>query len=194
MAITFSELTDSVLILLYELKRNGKQNYYGLKSMMRILNYPYSYSDIYQLARYLETDGYVKTYIAIGDAFLEITTLGLINVEKRASTFKSYTEFVQNIKDKNLLEQIEPLNDETLKNARKDIVDKLKEINAKLHQQFGESADVYIDVTVLNSELTKLRPNKETILSIMHSLREYPSIKLELGQLSEMLDIDIYRR
>jgi hypothetical protein len=93
MALTFSELIERILILTYLFKKSGKNEYLSVKSILETLNYTYSYSDIYQIAKYLQTDGQESILPSLGDSFIQITTQGTITVEKKLFSSAYFKEF-----------------------------------------------------------------------------------------------------
>ena len=189
---TFSNLIDSILVILYRLKSAGKSDYYGLKSIFKTLKYPFTYGDIYQVAKYLHADGLVTVLPSLGDAYIEITTQGVITTERRKSTWPEYYNFVKELESTRMLENIEPYSIESIFNTRKDILEKVKEIRNILKSSLkDDKADIFFDLDGLDAELRKLNPNKEVIISKLYSLNPYSPVRLEVRQLMDMLDLDI---
>ncbi len=155
--MSYRELLDIVLNLLYKLKFQRGGRFYSVSDIVNSLNYPLDLTDIIEVGKYLEAQGYIKAEYVFGDVFAGITSSGIVHIEERLEETPKTDEF------SNLIEKISEYDENSILRFRKPLyrlIDKMKTI---LKNKKRGKTDVGKDVDILKLELTKINPDMEII-------------------------------
>jgi Mn-dependent DtxR family transcriptional regulator len=186
--LKYKELYDYILGVLYSLKRKKESGFFSLKDIIESLGYNSSPSEVFEIAKYLEAEGYVKISSSLGDVFVEITPNGIVYIEEKDENFMStFEEFLKKQQlERNFDRIASRLSKSKIQQSRKTIIDKvdqlIKYLNA--HKIFKKS-DIFTDMKILKLELQKTDPDKEVVsikVAKLETLSELRDQSLELKE------------
>lgn len=193
----YTELLDKVLGILYLLKiENKKTGYYSLKEIISsVLKYPSSPYDIREIGKYLEAQGFVKAIYNFQGVYGEITTSGIVYIERKGEEFinelKKYIDKVDNLEKSAKGEH--DITNPTLESVKKerepiyDMLNKLKDIVTEKIQP--NNYDILKDIEILQSELEKLNPDKEIVGNKLNAISSIDILRYYYNDLINILNI-----
>ena len=179
--LKYTELLDYILKALKEIKPQTQDKFVSLVSFLKIFKYPFNYSDVPEIAKYLEARGFIKALPVIGDVRVQITTSGLVYVENKETIepdfVVKYEAFVKMLRDENDGKTLMVrLSDENY-NPKKTIGLILDAIVTKIE------GDYKLDAEVIRLELSKSNPDLKLIEFKINNLEQNQSIKEEVNAL-----------
>jgi hypothetical protein len=177
----YIETLDNVLIVLYILKQKHSKDLFSLNQIIKGLGAKLSQNDIYNVGKYLETDGLVNIFSTIGDMFLTITPQGIVYVEK------NFEQNIANFTD--LSDTISGFNEKAVEEARKPIYEMVDKIKSKFRGKGQETKDAKIDLDIIKSELRKSKPSTGVLVLKINDLEKFNNIRYELFELKNLLDV-----
>ncbi|TDX02191.1 hypothetical protein [Dinghuibacter silviterrae] len=194
--LKYKELYDYIVSVLYELKRKGQTGFFSLSEIVDNLNYPATPSDIYDIGKYLEAEGYAKANFNLGDAYVEITPQGIVYIENKEESFlPTFEEFLQKkAKHAEIGKVASKLSDKSLVKSRKPIVEKISNIVQYLNSHaVYRNSDFHKDAKILKLEIEKINPDKEVVIMKLINLEQLSTIKQQTNEVRDFIDYYISR-
>ncbi len=188
--LKYKERYDYILGILYTLKRKRQYGFFSLKDIIEHLDTMSKPGEVYEIARYLEAEGYVRTLYSPGDVFVEITPSGIICIEEKDANFMSaFEDFLVRQELKQQVEKaVSKLSEAKVKASRKPIIDEISEIIKYLNSnKILKKSDVNIDAKILKFELQKMIPDREVISIKLSKMGEFSELSNQIFQLKEYL-------
>jgi hypothetical protein len=195
MIMELKKLINYIMTSLLYYKRNGKDRAYSLKKIINIFDKNINFNDIFEIAKYLEAQGYIKADYILGDVLIQLTTHGQIEFEEK---FDDYiTEIIDKITNEELYDGLDKIADkfieETIKQSKEDILKLIEDIEKEIESstENGNSR------TYLNKlEIIKLTINDEPIqmeilASAINVLVNCKIVTHKIRELAAMLNLNI---
>ncbi|HAO20520.1 MAG TPA: hypothetical protein DCQ37_08675 [Desulfobacteraceae bacterium] len=176
----YMELLDNVIFILYELKKTKGINWYCLNNIVELLNYDSKISEVNEIAKYLEAQGYLELMSEFGMIFVQITSAGLVYVEKN--------QIQRDLKDIDL-DKVNIYNEDDYFLFRKPLLDIVKKMKSILTKNKKGKADIGKDVEILKLEISKINPNKEIIELKLYDLKKERLLGQYLGHIRDAIEI-----
>jgi hypothetical protein len=195
MEITYKQLLDYTVGVLYELRvKNKKTGYFSLKEIVNFFDYDANFDGIKDIAKYLEAQGYVKAIFNYGDVFVELTTRGIVNFEEKNDVFvKSFNDFVK--KDE-LQEKFKILignsEKEIYSDAKSNLITELSDFKKSTSTRNNKELlkDFFSDLDILILELKKDNPDNEILAHKTNKLLENIKLRDKLSKILSKLNLD----
>jgi DNA-binding PadR family transcriptional regulator len=173
--LEYKKLLDYIVCMLYVLKQEGKYGYFETKKIIDVFEYPANNNEILEIAKYLEAKGFVNVLYYIGGSSIQITTIGILYIEKDKGDIEIVKNYMSKIHDDSKTkEEITNKTPEQIIKDRQFIYDKLDLIILEINNKLGPKGyDLIKDVEVLKIELYKIMPNMNLIeekLNILNSI------------------------
>lgn len=186
--LKYKDLYDYIVGVLYSLKKDKKTGYYSLREIVENLEQPSTPSEIFEIGKYLEAEGYVKADFRVGDVFIEITPQGIVYFEDKSAEF--ITKFEEFVKQKNNQEKVDKvaskLSAESIQKSKKLVLEKIETIIKHLESAKEiNHPDVLIDAKILKLEIEKENPDNEVVTIKIMNLESFAGLKQESNELKE---------
>ncbi len=194
--LKLNALYDYILLVLYELKKQDKLYAFSLNDILKTLNNPLSASEQYNVAKYIEVEGYAKVDYSIGGIFLTLTTSGVAYIERQDNELE--TTFSNFIADKHI--QINADNILHYKDAMPDgnkiAVRQIAKNNVLLRigniikllkrSKYTKNSDLVKDAEILKIEVEKQKPDKEIVILKIENLDHLGHLDQLVQQTAEL--------
>lgn len=155
--LKYSQVLDYILILLSDIKRSAPTSFLSLPAVLNILEYKVSFSEVVDIAEYLETKGYINVVNNIGDILIQITTSGLLFVEEfNQTTLNNYSLFLE---EKMLQGKISLQLFKSRKKPKTKVLELINDIKKNIISQEGNKSDFVKDIDVIRIEMSKKIPD-----------------------------------
>lgn len=186
--LKYKDLYDYIIGVLYSLKKAKKTGYYSLREIVENLDQPSTPSEVFEIGKYLEAEGYVKADFRVGDVFIEITPQGVVYFEDKNVEF--ITKFEEYVKQKNNQEKVDKvaskLSAESIQKSKKLALEKIDSIIRHLEASKGSMhSDILIDAKILKLEIEKENPDNEVVTIKIMNLESFAGLKEESNELKE---------
>ncbi len=160
--LEFKKLYKYVLKMLKDFKEINPNAYISLPDILEILNYKASFNEALEIAKYMETRGWLNSLFVIGDVRLQITSAGLVEIDEYEEGFdEEYKNYLSDLtKEKGQLKlttYTEP------KDSKLHVVEFLNDISSKIKETEGHEIDLNKDIEIIKIELSKSQPNIEAL-------------------------------
>ncbi len=160
--LEFKKLYKYVLRMLKDFKEINPNAYISLPDILEILNYKASFNEALEIAKYMETRGWLNSLFVIGDVRLQITSAGLVEIDEYEEGFdEEYKNYLSDLtKEKGQLKltaYTEP------KDSKLHVVEFLNGISSKIKETEGHEIDLNKDIEIIKIELSKSQPNIEAL-------------------------------
>lgn len=198
MQITYKQLLDFTIGVLYELRvKNKRTGYFSLNEIVKYFDYEINYDEIKDLAKYLEALGYVKSMYTFGDAFIELTTRGIIYFEEKEKDKEFLVSFEKFVKTKvqkeKIKDTVEKLDKDVYVKSKQQLIDELNNFKFSVKNNEGDSEVIYhdflLDIDIIISELNKNHPDNEILAHKSNSVLDYPKFKDKLSNIISKLNL-----
>lgn len=186
-SLKYTVLIDYIIKTLKDIKGLTGSRYASLVSIFKIFKQPYNIGDIIDIAKYIETRGWVKTIEVIGDVRVLITTTGVVYVEQKETDeffVKGYNEFIAKIKEESNGKALLITLSEENYDPKLAITIILDDVIKKVDGDYKQ------DVEVIKIEMTKSNPDLNLIERKLNSLEQNESVKVEIRELKTHFNLD----
>ncbi len=174
--LKYSQLNDYILGVLYNFKKNKQTGYFSLSEIAKNLDYTASYSEILDIGKYLEAEGYVKANFSLGEVFIELTVSGVVYLEDKPEKFtENFDSYIT--KHKLDTKTVSKFSMATVLNSKKPILNLMDNvINYIDSVEALNGSDVSFDAKILKFEVMKEKPDREILLTKIERFNNYPKI------------------
>ena len=185
--IKYTTLIDFVLVLLRNLRKARPNTYTSLVQLLKVMGQGVSFSEVQELAKYLEAKGWAKIIKPLGDIRAKIKTSGIVYIEEKPAAFNDEYEAFKKVVtegkvEKDLTVKLYEEQDDP-KQFLFSLIDKLK---AKIIESSGEN-DFSKDVDIIKLEMSKLTPDFRLIEVKLNGLINLNFISSEIQELRDYI-------
>ncbi len=172
----YSKSLDMALRVLYNLKSDKGDNYYNLNQIIHNLDPAFSRSDMLEIGKYLEAQGYIKAEFKFGEVFANITSSGMVHIEDNPQE-----------KDlSNLSGKVSSYDEQSEEELKKPIFALLDKMESILKKKRLNSTDIGRNLSIIRIELERENPDIDIIdikiksLEDKYFLRKYAQLIKEI--------------
>jgi hypothetical protein len=167
--LKYETLLDTILVLLNKLKNFDPHKYASLTSLLKNFKQPLTFGQIVEIGKYLETRGWAKANFTLGDVRLQITTAGILYIEKKEQAEEQLLDYMRKFNEGPIsIEMFEETDD-----PRAKVITLVQSMIEKIREREKYEIDFIKDLEIIKIELQKLSPDYRLIeikLSALHNL------------------------
>jgi hypothetical protein len=189
------ELIEKIIATLIYYKINGKDKFVSLKRVIDILDNKINFEDIFNIAKYLEAQGYISAEYIYGDVLARITTLGQITYEERYKEIMP--KIIDMITNQELKENLDKIADEitedSIKRSFEDIKKLIDEIKKDVDEssENGKKKDYLNSLKIIKISLESDTLNTDILASAYNTLAESKVVPHKIRELGALLNLGI---
>jgi predicted DNA-binding protein (UPF0278 family) len=189
------ELIDKIIITLIYYKKNGKDNFVSLKQLINLFDETINYEDVFNIAKYIETQGYIKAIYVLGDVLVKISTLGQLKYEDNFETL--IDKYISHITNGELRENLDKVanevEEESIKKSRKNIAKLITEIKNDIEKskENGKRNEYINSLRIIELALNSESINTEILASAFNTLFECNVVPHKIRELGVLLNLGI---
>ncbi len=187
--LKYTELFDFVLRTLYDIRNLDPNIYLSIPQILKVLEYKATYSDTIELAKYLESRGWIKVLYMLGDVRAQISTAGIVRIEELSDKFsEEFIQYMNQLSDKEGKKiTLDVFFQET--DSKNQIFELLNEISKKIKEKEGYETDFNKDIEIIKIELTKLKPDFDLLERKLEFFSNLNYIISDLQEAKELISI-----
>lgn len=195
--LKYKDLYDYVIGVLYSLKRKNETGFFSLREIIANLDYPSTPNEIFEIGKYLEAEGYVKSDFRLGDVFIEITPQGIIYIEEKDANFlPTFEQYLKQRNDQAHVDKVASrLSKKSISDSKKPILDKINNIIKYLGSVNAlKNSDFHYDAKILKLEIEKEIPDQEIISIKITNLEQLKGLREQANELKDYFTFFTNRR
>ncbi len=175
---------DIVLYVLYQLKLDKGDNYYHLNQIIHHTDPKLSLSNIIEIGKYLEAQGYINVEFEFGEVFASITPAGMVHIENNfeENDLISLSNQASSYK-------ISLYGEESSEKLKKPVFALLDKMKSKLKKNRLSSSDIGKNLKIMRIELEKEEPDIDVIDIKIKSLEGKSFLKKDTQLIREIFQL-----
>ncbi|MCP4353328.1 MAG: hypothetical protein GY795_48375 [Desulfobacterales bacterium] len=188
--INYRELLDIILHILYRLKfEHKKKSYHSLSDIINGLDYPLDITDIYEVGKYLEAQGFIKAEFEFGDVFAEITSSGMIYVEEELQFDGKLKNETKADRLSKIIDSVSQYDEDYILEFRKPLINEINEMKNILKKRRQGSSDIGKDIDILKIEMEKNNPEMDILEIKLNNIERERILKKYVHKIRDILFI-----
>ncbi len=182
--LKYSQVLDFILKTLYDVNLQEPNRYLSLPSIVKEIGYHSSFSEIGDIADYLETRGFVRRSNMLGDIVIQITPTGKLHIE---TLDENFNEIYHSYLNKNNGSGQYAMEADKLipqENPKAKVISLVNNIQSEIIKKEGNTTDFEKDLEIVKTELSKANPDFRIIeiklndtLQPTHSLEKMTELR-----------------
>ncbi len=187
--LNYRELLDIILHILYRLKFEHKKSYHSLSDIINGLDYPLDITDIYEVGKYLEAQGFIKAEFEFGDVFAEITSSGMIYVEEELQFDGKLKNETKADRLSKIIDSVSQYDEDYILEFRKPLINEINEMKNILKKRRQGSSDIGKDIDILKIEMEKNNPEMDILEIKLNNIERERILKKYVHKIRDILFI-----
>ena len=162
--------------------------YLSLYDVIDFLRFNFSYSQIIEIGKYLETRGWAKILYLIGDIKAQITASGIVHLESKGNEFEAqYEEYIRHEVGKNNTQLDFLVFGDGNRDSKQRVYSHIEEILAKIAKKEGRETDSYNDIEIVKLEVQKNNPDLRLIEMKLNQLNNISYLADDIQELRDYI-------
>jgi len=187
--LNYRELLDIILHILYRLKFEREKSYHSLSDIINGLDYPLDITDIYEIGKYLEAQGFIKAEFEFGDVFAEITSYGMIYVEEELQFDGKLKNETKADRLSKIINSVSQYDEDYILEFRKPLINEINKMKNILKKRRRGSSDIGKDIDILKIEVEKNNPEMDVLEIKLNNIERERILKKYVHKIRDILFI-----